>query len=137
MGRALGTTAVILDGVVMAAGADGRPDAERLQRRLDGASDSAIRRMARSAPVVYMVFDLLWHEGHPTVDLPYDERRQRLDALGLHGPAWQTPASHPGQGRALLEASATQGLRGVVAKRLTSPYHPGTTSKEWIEVVTG
>jgi bifunctional non-homologous end joining protein LigD len=65
---------------------------------------------------------------------PYEERREALDAMGLEGPAWQTPRYHGGQGAALLEASAGQGLEGVVAKRLDSRYAPGQRSSAWIKV---
>jgi bifunctional non-homologous end joining protein LigD len=135
LGRAVGATEVILDGVVVAAGDGGRPDAERMARRVAARSDSVVRRLARAIPVVYMVFDVLWHEGHPTLELAYDDRRRLLDELRLEGPAWQVPASHPGQGAALLEASAAMGLDGIVAKRRTARYTPGAASPDWIEVL--
>ena len=59
----------------------------------------------------------------------------QLAASTLAGPAWQVPASHTGDGPALLEAAAAQGLPGVVAKRLTSPYRPGPADNgDWILV---
>jgi bifunctional non-homologous end joining protein LigD len=135
MGRALGTTEVVLDGVLMATGADGRPDADRMARRLAAHSDSTVRRLASAVPVIFMVFDLLWLDGHSLLDLTYEERRDRLDGLRLDGPAWNVPASHRGEGTPLLAAAAAQGLSGVVAKRLTSVYLPGTRSSDWIEVL--
>jgi bifunctional non-homologous end joining protein LigD len=135
MGAALGTTEVVVDGVLVATGPDGRPDEERMTRRLTARSDSMVRRMVPSVPVVYMLFDVLWLDGHPTLDLAYEQRRQRLDDLRLDGPAWKVPASHPGEGTALLQAAAAQGLSGVVAKRLASPYVPGSQSPDWIEVL--
>ena len=78
-----------------------------------------------------MVFDVLWLDGHHTVELPYTERRQRLASLKLNGRAWQAPANHVGEGPALLAAASAQGLPGVVAKKLDSIYLPGTTSDEW------
>ena len=77
---------------------------------------------------------MLWLEGHPAVDRPYAERRRLLESLGLAGPAWQVPGSHPGAGPALLAAAAAQGLPGVVAKRLTSPYRAGPAPEDWILV---
>jgi bifunctional non-homologous end joining protein LigD len=81
-----------------------------------------------------MAYDLLFLDGHLTVDLPYTERRGRLQGLGLAGPAWQVPAYHPGDGGALLDLARHQGLPGVVAKRLASRYVPGARSPDWIEV---
>ena len=43
-------------------------------------------------------------------------------------PAWQVPAFHVGDGGALVELARQQGLPGVVAKRLDSPYVPGARS---------
>lgn len=137
MGRALGVTEVALDGVVVATGPDGRPDGERMARRLSAKSDSAIRRLTASVPVTYMLFDVLWLDGHPTMDLSYEERRARLDDLHLDGPAWTVPATHPGAGTALVDAAAAQGLSGVVAKRMASPYSQGETTSDWIEVRIG
>jgi bifunctional non-homologous end joining protein LigD len=80
------------------------------------------------------MFDLLWLEGHSTLALPYRERRKLLDELGLHGPSWQTPAAHAGDGQALLDATKKLGLEGVVAKRLDSAYEPGRRSRAWLKV---
>jgi bifunctional non-homologous end joining protein LigD len=66
--------------------------------------------------------------------LPYMERRQRLEGLGLKGGNWQTPSYHVGDGKALLEAARAQGLPGVVAKRLDSEYDQGKRSRDWILV---
>jgi bifunctional non-homologous end joining protein LigD len=57
-----------------------------------------------------------------------------LEGLNLAGPAWHTPAAHPGEGRALLDATAQAGLEGVVAKRLDSHYEPGVRTRQWLKV---
>src|SRR2546430_16446966 len=88
-------------------------------------SESTIGRRVSDTPVVYMIFDVLWLEGHSTMDLPYTERRALLEKLDLNGENWRTPSYHVGDGKAMLKASADQGLEGVVAKRLDSRYEPG------------
>ena len=89
---------------------------------------------AAAAPVVYAIFDLLYLDGHSLMDLPYRERRERLEALELGGPAWRVPAARPGEGRRLLEATQAQGLEGVVAKRLDSRYEAGRRSGAWLKI---
>jgi DNA ligase D-like protein (predicted 3'-phosphoesterase) len=79
----------------------------------------------------YMVYDVLHLDGRPLLELPYRERRERLDGLGLSGPRWQTAPWFPGDGDAVLDAAREQGLPGVVAKRLDSPYEPGEESGAW------
>jgi bifunctional non-homologous end joining protein LigD len=93
-----------------------------------------VRRKMSEVPVAYMIFDLLFLDGRPTMALPYTERRRLLDELDLSGPAWQTPEYHEGEGAALLAASREQGLEGIVAKRLDSRYEPGRRSGAWIKV---
>jgi bifunctional non-homologous end joining protein LigD len=134
LNRALSHHSAVLDGEIVAFGPDGRPSFGLLQRRMHVSSESAARRLAQSVPVVYVIFDLLWLDGHPLLQLPYEERRARLTELGLTGERWQTPDHVVGGGSALLAASAEQGLEGVVAKRLDAPYEPGRRSRCWVKV---
>jgi bifunctional non-homologous end joining protein LigD len=134
LGRALGAREAVLDGEVVAFDADGRPSFQRLQGRMHLTGEHAVRRLAEREPVTYVIFDLLFLDGHSLMALPYAERRERLAALQLAGPTWQTPAHHVGDGAALLQATGAQGLEGVLAKRLDSPYAPGRRSQGWVKV---
>src|SRR3954452_13854287 len=134
LGRQLGARRAVLDGEIVTFDDDGRPSFERLQSRMHLTGEAAIRRRAQETPAVYVLFDLLWLDDASLMDRPYHERRAALEQLDLHGPAWQTPASHRGDGAALLAATREQGLEGVVAKRLDSHYEPGRRSGAWIKV---
>jgi bifunctional non-homologous end joining protein LigD len=134
LNRALSHHRAILDGEVVALDAEGRPSFGALQRRMHLTSESAVRRLAREAPVTYVIFDLLWLDGHSLMDSPYEERRARLAELDLDGERWRTPEHVVGHGAQVLAASAAQGLEGVVAKRLDSPYEPGRRSACWVKV---
>ena len=46
-------------------------------------------------------------------------------SAALVRPAWQTTPSFVDHGDLLVAATREQGLEGVVAKRLASPYRPG------------
>ena len=133
LGRALGAREAIFDGEVVAFDG-GRPSFQKLQGRMHLTSEHAVRRLAASDPVTYMIFDLLYLDGHSLMDQPYEERRATLLELGLSGPSWQAPAHHVGDGERLLEASKAQGLEGIIAKRLDSPYTPGRRSSGWVKV---
>jgi len=98
------------------------------------ASDSAVRRKVREVPVTYVIFDLLWLDGHPTLALGYQDRRSLLESLELEGPRWRTPAYRAGDGAALLEATKGQGIEGIMAKRLDFPYEPGKRASGWVKV---
>lgn len=125
---------VVLDGELVAFDEDGRPSFQRLQRRIHLSSAAEVRRRMAEVPVTYVIFDLLHADGRSLLELPYLERRAELEALGLNGASWQTPAYHRGDGEALLAASKAQGLEGIVAKRLRSAYRPGRRSREWLKV---
>jgi bifunctional non-homologous end joining protein LigD len=134
IGAALGGRTAVLDGEIVAFDEHGRPSFERLQGRMHLTGDAKIGARTLNTPTQYMVFDLLYLDGESLMRLPYTERRARLEALGLEGPSWRTPAYHAGEGAALLEASAAQGLEGVIAKRLDSPYEPGRRPGTWLKV---
>jgi bifunctional non-homologous end joining protein LigD len=130
----LGARRVVLDGEIVAFDDEGRPSFERLQARMHLASDSAVRRRMRDIPATYVIFDLLYLDGHSTMALSYEERRSLLERLELEGPAWRTPSYHRGKGSDLLEATKQHGIEGVVAKKLDCPYQPGVRASHWIKV---
>jgi bifunctional non-homologous end joining protein LigD len=134
LNRALSSHSAILDGELVAFDDEGRPSFSALQRRMHIGSPAQARRLARSAPVTYVLFDLLWLDGHSLMPLPYAERRSRLRELRLQGASWQTPDHVVGHGAAVLEASAERGLEGIVAKRLDSTYQPGLRTASWIKI---
>jgi bifunctional non-homologous end joining protein LigD len=134
LNRALSHHRAILDGEVVALDAEGRPNFGALQRRMHLSAEGAVRRLARDAPVTYMIFDLLWLDGHSLMELPYRERRARLAELDLNGERWRTPDYVAGRGADVLAATEAQGLEGVVAKRLDSTYEPGRRSAGWLKV---
>lgn len=134
LGAALGSVEAVLDGEVVAFGADRRVSFGALQPRMHVTSASAARRLSQQVPVTYLAFDLLHLDGHSTLGLPYTERRRLLESLELRGPHWQTPPYFTGGGELAIATSKAQGLEGVVAKRLDAPYQPGRRSHDWIKV---
>ncbi len=132
--RELGMREAVLDGEIVAFDELGRPSFERLQRRMHVTSPSGVRRLSRSTPVVYAIFDLLYLDGELLFEAPYEERRKRLEALELSGPAWRVPAAHGSGGEQLLEATRSQGLEGLIAKRRGSRYEPGRRTGAWLKV---
>jgi bifunctional non-homologous end joining protein LigD len=134
LNRALSSHAAILDGEIVAFDAQGKPSFQALQPRIHLRGEAAVRRQAAENPVTYVIFDLLWLDGHSLMELPYNERRRRLTDLRLDGERWRVPAHHAGHGSALLAATREQGLEGVIAKRLDSRYAPGRRDGSWLKV---
>jgi bifunctional non-homologous end joining protein LigD len=134
MNAALGSHSAVLDGEIVAFDGDSRPSFEALQQRMHVGSRARARKLASATPVTYVIFDLLWLDGHSLMREPYSTRRDRLAALALRGAGWQTPDHVVGEGEVLLAAAAEQHLEGVVAKRLDSRYQPGARTREWVKV---
>ncbi len=91
LNRALSSHAAILDGEIVAFDEQRRPSFAALQQRMHVGSAAQAKRLAKASPVTYMIFDLLWLDGHSLMELRYEERHELLDALALSGEAWQTP----------------------------------------------
>ena len=135
LNRALSHHRAVLDGEIVALDAEGKPSFGALQRRMHVGSESTVRRLAKETPVTYIIFDLLWLDGHSLMDLPYTERRARLAELELgDGGRWRVPDYVVGHGEQLLAATEQQGLEGVIAKRLDSTYQPGQRTPSWLKI---
>jgi bifunctional non-homologous end joining protein LigD len=134
LGEQLGSTQAVLDGEIVRFDDEGRPSFARLQQRMHVASAAAAARLAVVEPVVLLLFDLLHLDGRSLLDLPYTQRRELLDGLGLDGAHWQTPPVFDGSGAAAAQASREHGLEGVIAKRADSRYTPGRRSPDWVKV---
>ncbi len=132
--RALSHHRTILDGEVVAFGPDGTPSFSALQGRMHLTSESAARRLAKASPVSYVVFDVLWLDGHDLTSCSYIERRELLRELVADASRWTVPDHVVGHGSQVLEAARAQGLEGVMAKRVDCPYEPGRRAEGWRKV---
>jgi bifunctional non-homologous end joining protein LigD len=123
----------VVDGEIVAMDDQGRPDFGALQNRMHR-TGAEVPRLAAAKPVTFLVFDLLGWDGEDLTGLPYAERRERLDALGVSGHRWVATPWFRGGGAGVHAASMENGLEGVVAKRLDSPYRAGVRSPDWRKV---
>ena len=121
---------VILDGEIVALRA-GRPDFGALQSRMHVRRPPA--RLVEDIPVQLYLFDLLHHGPDSLLGLPYDGRRDGLEALGLDADPVRTPPWYRDDAEIVLATSLRYGLEGVVGKPLASRYHPGGR-RDWIKV---
>ncbi len=121
---AVNASSAILDAELVVFGDDGRPRFELVQRSGVGSDREAVLQF----------FDVLQIDGTDTIDLPYLDRRRLLERLVEPGDNWLVPSFRVGDGSALVEATAEQGLEGVIAKRVDSRYRPGTRTKDWRKI---
>lgn len=123
----------VVDGEIVMMDGAGRPDFGALQGRMHRTGPE-VPGMAAANPVTFLVFDLLAWDGEDLLDRPYAERRRRLDELGIAGHRWVATPWFEGGGEGVLAASLENGLEGVVAKRLASPYRSGARSPDWRKI---
>jgi ATP-dependent DNA ligase len=110
---------------------DGGLDFEALQMRLHPA-ESRIRKLSAEIPARFVAFDVLVLEGEPVHLLPLEKRRKLLSSL----PFTTSPATlDVSEARVWLDTLDAAGFDGVIAKRLESPYRPG--SREAVVKVKG
>jgi bifunctional non-homologous end joining protein LigD len=115
----------ILDGELVVFDDEGRVDFDGMRRRGFG--------QPSPGRLVLVAFDVLALAGRELLSRRWDMRRALLVGLRLDGPAWCTTPSYPGEGTTLFEATRMQGIEGVVAKRLDSPYRPGVRTTAWVK----
>jgi len=112
----------VLDGELVVVDAAGRADADELARRLAGGG---------GRPVAFLAFDLLHIDGRSLLSAPLDRRREQLRRVLRPGDEVVAVPAIAGEGRALHEAAAAQGIAGVMARQRSSPYLPGVRSRLW------
>lgn len=133
----LGARQVVLDGEIVAFDEKGVPRFQLLQPRIHATDANKAKRLSESQPVTYLVFDLLYEDGTNLLDLPYTERRDRLERLPLEGGGTAVSPRFAGSevsGEDVLRASLEQSLEGLVAKRNDSRYLAGKRSPVWVKV---
>jgi bifunctional non-homologous end joining protein LigD len=124
----------VLDGEIVAFDETGRNSFEALQQRMNLQNEREIKRMTEKVPVAYVVFDLVWLDGHDTTDLELEQRRELLEAIVEPDERIQLVPYVAGDGKAFTATAEEQGLEGVIAKRLGSRYRPGRRSPDWRKI---
>ncbi|HUQ00750.1 MAG TPA: ATP-dependent DNA ligase [Aeromicrobium sp.] len=110
----------VLDGELVAFGANGAPSFNALQNS--------------KGPVSYLVFDVLRLDGTDVTEAPYSARRDALEGLDLNNGVVRVPPAFDGGMADAMESSRELGLEGVVAKRTDSTYRVGKRSAAWVKL---
>jgi bifunctional non-homologous end joining protein LigD len=120
----------LIDGEIVAYGADGNPDFSSLQavlKRGHGAQDE-------KTALHFFAFDLLEQSGKSLARLGNLERKERLEALLRDAGPPVAVADHViGAGEKLYGAMCGAGQEGIISKRADAAYS-GRRSKNWVKV---
>lgn len=155
----------ILDGEIIAHAEGRRLTFHDLQTRLGRISTSQgdlfpTGSTAANAPVRFVAFDLLYHNGEDLLALPLEQRRARLETQDFktqdprEGPddeGFSSAISHPPSTISRISVLRTSGIdavqaafkqaradghEGLIAKDPASPYSPGRRGKAWLKLKT-
>ena len=125
-------TTAILDGEIAALDERGLPSFALLQRRITVADAASVAALARSSPVVFFAFDLLYLDGYDLRGVPLIERKKLLKEILKPGELVRYSEHFAGNGPELFEAAKTQGLEGIVGKRARS-FYESRRAGDWVK----
>jgi bifunctional non-homologous end joining protein LigD len=113
----------ILDGEVVVLDKNGSPRFQWLQHYEDDPKGD----------LIYMVFDLLYLDGHSLTHLPLIERKELLETLVEDIPMVRFSSHIEGKGKAFFKEAVGKGLEGIIGKKANSFYHPGVRTEDWLK----
>jgi bifunctional non-homologous end joining protein LigD len=128
--------ALVLDGEIVAliGGEPGR--FQELQSRMHVKESHMIARHRTSSPAALILFDILAAGDDVLLREPWTKRRARL--LKEIGKSTSTQIrvteSIEGNGEKMLKLARKQGWEGIIAKRTSSVYEPGSRSRSWLKL---
>jgi bifunctional non-homologous end joining protein LigD len=115
----------IMDGEIVIADDQGRPDFQLLQHYREG-----------GGYLLYYVFDLLYFNGHDLTPLPLIRRKELLKKILPIGQMVRFSDHIRNEGRLFYQASQQKGLEGIIAKHSFSTYQSGSRSRQWLKIKT-
>jgi DNA ligase-1 len=124
----------IVEGEVIAVDDGGHPiPFQHLMRRFKRVHE--VQGMAEKIPVKLYLFDILLLDGESLISLPYVQRRKVLaENAGEIPLTAQIVTDKKIIAETFLKEAMGSGHEGLMAKKLDSPYTPGTRGKRWFKI---
>lgn len=125
----------ICDAVVVAWGYEKPLPRTELNKRLSRKAEELF--LGEETPVVLWLFDILSLSGDDLLDLPLEQRRQKLDTFSVTPKIRITPvlpllgAEHIEE---TIEKATESGNRGLIFKDPQSPYNPLSKDPAWLRL---
>ena len=115
---------VILDGEIVVLDQNNKPDFQKLQQYDNHPS----------LPILYYVFDCLSYNGRSLLSLPLLERKKIAEKVLIESRIIQYSDHVLQSGVEFFSKIIEMDLEGMIAKRASSPYHPGKRSRDWLKI---
>lgn len=131
--KAVNAKNTILDGELIAL-SEGKPDFKKLQQREHISDPFKIRILSREIPITYIVFDLLYLNDKRYTDAPLLYRKDLLAKILLESPLIIESQYISENGKSFFRKTIEQGLEGIMAKSIHSPYLIGKRSRYWLKI---
>lgn len=114
----------VVDGEVTVLNEEGLPDFQKLQHYSS----------YNNYPIVYNVFDILYHNGEDITGWPLTDRKELLKKLLKTGDIIKFSDHIETYGTAFFKAIEERKMEGVMAKRANSLYYPGKRTADWLKI---
>lgn len=115
---------MVLDGEIVAYDDKGKPNFQWLQQIGDNPD----------LVLAYQVFDLLWLNGHSTMNLSYLQRKELLKDALVETDSIKFSDHILQNGKEFFQAAKDMGLEGIVAKKTDGLYKENIRSSEWLKI---
>ena len=125
---------VILDGELVVLNKEGKPDFYAIQRRSLMTDTFKIGLAAKSNPVQFVAYDIIYNDGDDLTDKPLMERKAILSKVVKEGNNLTISRYIEKNGVAFFELAKAQELEGIVAKRKDSLYQIGKRTRDWLTI---
>lgn len=133
LGEDVDAREAILDGEIVVL-RDGKPDFKSLQTREHVGDELRIELLSQTMPATFIAFDLLYLDGKPLVELPLEQRREKLERIVTESSRILLSRYVEEHGRRFFEEAVRLGLEGAMAKRKQSTYQIGKRSRDWLKL---
>ncbi len=126
---------LILDGEIVVLERDRPGRFQTLQSRMHLQNVEQVAVQAKEAPAALIAFDIVQDGDAELFAEPWTERRARLERL-LRGNRLKKLrlSDTTCNGGQMVERANAAGWEGVIAKRTTSTYTPGSRSRDWLKL---
>lgn len=126
---------VILDGEMIALAGD-KPSFHEVMGRDSLRREAEIRFAVKQIPAIYMIFDVLYHNGEWVTGRSLADRQDLLQEIVIPSGTIQLVPSYT-DGELLFAVMKERGWEGVVSKRLDSTYALGGKDGRWQKLKLG
>ncbi len=117
----------VLDGEIVVPGKNGVSNFGALQNW----------RSEQDGELLYYVFDILWLDHYDLTGLPLERRQEILRKIIPEQGIIKLSTSFSHSGISFFESAKKLGLEGIMAKKASSLYLPGTRSDDWLKIKVG